>query len=632
MRKFYRFAALLVLFGVAVCAILASGSLALGQTAPASSNTFSGVFTIVYGDPSDPSAPHQSLYFLNDKKGREYSLTLQPGMAFNALQFNGQEVTVQGTLKPSPNNATTSSEIDVQSLQVLPGTNNQRNAVTNRKFISLMCKFNDKTAEPRSSTWFINQMGGTYPQFNHYIKQQSYNNVNIDGSSATTAWVTLPRTQAQYLALATNQRLGALIDECTAAATSGVDFTQYFGINMMFNDTLTGSINSGVAYGGSAFRTLDGLSKVWRFTWMPYHGESFLFGWLGHGVLGHEMAHAFGSPHSGSSIGFEYGSAWDVVSNPFANCNLPEVNDDELGCVSQHIATPNLEIANFLTADQIFNYTPGSGQQTVTLKRLAEPTLNAGDRLMIKVPADGNKYYTVEARFRVGYDKKLPADGVIMHFVDPALLGSADPNAPMALIVPPPGVANDAPRSPANCQSPPCGVGGANAVWNPGQTFENASLNLKIRVVSFSAADGTAVITINPNDTPATEYEVTIPQDDGSGTTNGTLSFGLKNAAANTNITFNLPGGATTVSVTGQLPAPTNAGLTIDGEGCGESDGRLAPRITLVASGNAASNSSINGLVLNKAVTVKDIHVIGFGGKELVVTSNKATNTCVVAN
>jgi M6 family metalloprotease-like protein len=629
MRKPYRLAALLVLFGAAVCAMLASGSLALGQTAPASSNTFSGVFTIVYGDPSDASAPHQSFYFLNDKKGREYSLTLQTGMVFNALQFNGQEVTVQGTLKASPNNATTSSEIEVQALQLIPnpGTNaNGRNAVNNQKFVSLLCKFSDKTVEPRSPTWFSNQLGGSYPQFNHYFKEQSYNNVNIDGSVATNVWVTLPRTHTAYLQMSVNTRLFTLVDECTAAADSMIAFDQYLGINLIFNDTLGGS-----AWGGQIFRTLDGLSKVWRFTWMPYHGENSRFGWREHGILGHEMGHAFGAPHSGSSIGYEYGSSWDVVSNPQAHCNLAGVMDVELGCVGQHMAAPNKELSGFFSSERVYSYTTGSGQQTVTLKRLAQPTLNAGDRLLIKVPADGNKYYTVEARFRVGYDKKLPADGVIIHYVDPALLDSNNPNTPMALIVPPPGAINDATRSPGGCQAP-CGVGAANAVWNPGQTFENASLNLKIRVDSFSAADGTAVITINPNDTPPTEYEVTIPQDDGSGTTNGTLSFGLKNAAANTNITFNLPGGATTVSVTGQLPAPTNAGLTIDGEGCGESDGRLAPRITLQASGNAASNSSINGLVLNKAVTVKDIHIIGFGGKELVVSTNTATSNCVVAN
>ena len=52
---------------------------------------------------------------------------------------------------------------------------------------------------------------------------------------------------------------------------------------------------------------------------MPYWGyisAGQRFGWLDHGVLGHELSHSFGSPHSDDSSGYQYGNYWDVVSKP----------------------------------------------------------------------------------------------------------------------------------------------------------------------------------------------------------------------------------------------------------------------------------------------------------------------------
>jgi hypothetical protein len=39
---------------------------------------------------------------------------------------------------------------------------------------------------------------------------------------------------------------------------------------------------------------------------------------------------------------------------------------------------------------------------------------------VIPLPGEGGRFYTVEARRRVGYDRNLPMDAVVIHLVDPA--------------------------------------------------------------------------------------------------------------------------------------------------------------------------------------------------------------------
>jgi N-acetylneuraminic acid mutarotase len=112
--------------------------------------------------------------------------------------------------------------------------------------------------------------------------------------------------------------------------------------------------------------------------------------------------------------------------------------------------------------------------RTITLERLAQP--GPGNYLMATIPmidAPG-RFYTAEARRRVGYDDSLPGDAVVLHRVDPN-----DPSARPARVV---DVDNNGDPN------------DAAAMWTPGETF----------------ADSANGITITVNAQTATGFQVTI--------------------------------------------------------------------------------------------------------------------------
>src|SRR5690606_3604005 len=99
------------------------------------------------------------------------------------------------------------------------------------------------------------------------------------------------------------------------------------------------------------------------------------------------------------------------------------------------------------------------------IERLSQPPNVAGTHLAVRANISGNanRFYTVESRFRSGYDIQLPADGVIIHEVDL----TRDPPARLV--------------TPGNLNT-----GGALAAWTPGNTFTNATDNVSVTVNSFS--------------------------------------------------------------------------------------------------------------------------------------------------
>ena len=73
-------------------------------------------------------------------------------------------------------------------------------------------------------------------------------------------------------------------DCANASNTAGLDFDDFMGIDMHFNEDMTYS------WGGSVYLSLDGVSRIWKATWMSDWGVA--------GVQAHEMGHGFGLLHS----------------------------------------------------------------------------------------------------------------------------------------------------------------------------------------------------------------------------------------------------------------------------------------------------------------------------------------------
>lgn len=423
-------------------------------------------------------------------------VTAAPGVAMQNLGF-GQRLSATRVQLAPPSSG---SAVDALN-DVFPMSGS-------RRYLSILCQSNGGASQPASPPFFETQLGDTYPGFNHYFAEMSYGRANIDNSHAAPAWVLMPQTNAQIVAASPllpggghnyNIYLKNIAQTCVnAAKASGVSFAGYVGVNLMFN----GEVDNCCAWGGSQFLALEAgpTERLVSVTWMPFYSGSD-FGWLDHSVLAHELSHSFGSPHSDGPGGYQYNNQWDVVSRPGGTCATV---DAEYGCVGQHAVGDNKLAMDFIAPARVRTHEAGAASATVTLERMAQPPNAGGTYQLLKVKTpDIHKYYTVEARKRIGYDQNLPGDGVIIHEVidnRPKYPGgdANNPGDPARLLRP------DGVTTPVTSFA----LGGAGAIWGVGSAYINVSDDVKITVVSFDAS-GNASVKVEPASTPG-EYNFTV--------------------------------------------------------------------------------------------------------------------------
>lgn len=458
---------------IGVCAPLYGGD-AVGLEA-----TIEGVISLVWGD-GHPDAPMAvgPIVRLTDDAGRTVELILDEKDAEHLGGFrvlNGRRAAVHGTWaqRASPARARPALEVDALVLVDLEEPSAISALTGSHPWVSLMCKFSDKPAQPKALSYFLNMFANSYPGLDHYWRELSYNNANLAGSTAA-GWVTMAQPHSYYVPTpgsgCGNANLTALFNDCTAAADPIVDFSNggnpFAGINLMFNDLL-----DGCAWGGwSPWATLDGISKSWRATWEPPWG----YAWVA--VLSHEMGHGFGLPHSSFNPAVVYDNTWDVMSD-FQTFTMV---DATYGRVGQHTISHHKDtILGWLRAPE--KVTVGANASTtVVLERLAQPT-EPGPK-MVKIPISGSAthFYTVEARRRAGYDLGTATDGVIIHDVNTLRVNLID----------------------AYVQGT---NGGWGAAWIPGQLFRDVFNNIGVAVISnvgngfqVAVASGSAMAASNP--------------------------------------------------------------------------------------------------------------------------------------
>jgi hypothetical protein len=117
-------------------------------------------------------------------------------------------------------------------------------------------------------------------------------------------------------------------------------------------------------------------------------------------------------------------------------------------------------------------------------------------------------------------------------------------------------------------------------------------------------------------------YAVTLPDDNGNLSLDGSLSKALNQATAGQYITFLLPNAGKVVNVTHSLPAP-KPGVTIVGACTASGPG-------IIIQGNGLAG---DGLVLNGGVNLWGVKVSGFNGVQIKVNSTSGSNRllCVKA-
>ncbi len=453
-------ASLLVIAAIVIVSF--SGNVRASANSPEPAVTLTGWLTVIWGDGEPGSGYSTKEYWLNQDSGEVTVLLIDDKLLSEAgglLAVNGKRVTVSGPLRLTAAGAGPTT-LQVESLTLLEADMSPAGvaagqgaaATGNWRSLSILCKFSDVPAEPNPLSYFQNMYSSVRPGLDHYWRELSYNKVNLQGSTAV-GWFTLPQPRSYYVGASVN--LDQLADDCMDAADSAVFFPDYQIINLAFNEQI-----GCCAWGGWDFINRDGQNRRYGITLLPPWGYQNI------SVIAHEMGHAFGLPHSSGPYNTPYDSQWDVMSDPWRTCSRSGGRDNTFGCLGQHTIAFHKNMLGWITPTLIYTVPPFS-QAVITLTNIAVPA--PGRYLMVRLPQGSpNRFKTMEARRRVGYDLPLPGDAVIVHDVDTT---RRDRQAQVVDI--------DNNNDPND----------AGAMWTVGEQFTDAANGVVIRIAA-QTADG----------------------------------------------------------------------------------------------------------------------------------------------
>lgn len=215
-----------------------SSAQSMGMSEAEINYELSGRFSIVWGDSLTGQSTTE--YFLHPEDGTSIRLIISETLleeSGGALALNHQLVGVNGNwLTPSIRGGRT-GEFQVEQI----GKLNQplelsAQASGNQPWITILCKFSDYPTAIQPLSYFQDMYANSYPLLDHYWREQSYNNINLENSIAV-GWYTLPQPWSFYNSNSSPDT-NLLFDDCVALADSPINFNQYEGINLIYTDEL----------------------------------------------------------------------------------------------------------------------------------------------------------------------------------------------------------------------------------------------------------------------------------------------------------------------------------------------------------------------------------------------------------
>ena len=474
---------------------LAMGLTTLAQSEAQPTIALEGYLSVIYGDPQDiVTQPGVVLMQLQDSQGNIIAdLDLSPSVG---SYYYGKYIRISGGaqgINPGSGLPLYSEPTITRLADPTGGEFNLQ--VESKPYINVLCQFPDVAGTPYNPADYDNGLfDDQLPGLSAYFNTLSYGAIDLVGTSTVSQWYTLPNPVTAYVTSiqnGTDTDLVALYQDCLAAADAEVDYSQYFGINMMFNERI-----GCCAWGGGYFATLDGDARFFPMTWNPPWGQTF-------GTLGHEIGHSLAMPHSSGPSDNEpsglsiYVSRWDIMSFGDGRCNEQVLIDPDWSCIPPGTVSQNLIEAGWMPNNRIVGVADGETQE-VTLERLVEPT-NTTDPLMVVAPINDSttQYYTVEVRQQTGLDFGIPQPGgVLIHKVNRLTASNTGP----ALLVDDP---NDGDGN--RLQD----VNDVGSVWTPGETYTDAVNNIVIEVLS--GADNSYTVRVSNDVIPSIVIERFFP-------------------------------------------------------------------------------------------------------------------------
>lgn len=458
--------------------VIFTSSISSAQAQQESSVTLIGQLVILSGDPPPGSQlPPQQIVVLQDMSGQTIArLTADP---YTVSRLRGQRVLITGrqsdTADLQSGGATDLPLIHVTAIEPTGGAQSKPSSeVTisgSHPWINILCRFSDVAATPYSPIQYQALFRSTYPGLDHYWRQISFNQADISGTTVVSQWYTLPFPRSAYIPQTGTADLDKLFADCAGAADADVDYTQFAGINLMFNDWL-----DCCSWGGWRTTTLDGQTKTWSVTWIPPWGQKY-------SNIAHEMGHGFGLLHSsGPSVNPPMGSAiyvsqWDVMSESRGTCQFDDKDNKAFGCLPPGTIAYQQEMMGWIPQSRVALVESGQIAE-LTLENIRQPVSTAS-YLMAKIPINGSAehFYTVEARFKLpgreNYDQSVPSTAIVIHDVVIGRGGWPGTNTGPALVV----VENPEADIPFKT------VNGQGAIWKEGETFSDTVNDIRIHII-----------------------------------------------------------------------------------------------------------------------------------------------------
>ena len=487
-------------------------------------STLSGTMHIILGDSiTGKSFVEYHLYTDSGEYVQIYPTAPVP------MSYSGKEVKVTGIIIQLEDrmalNATSITPIDAPSASYSPVVSGIR------KIAMLLLKYSDSAAyTPNDPTYYQNLMNPITNSVNAFYREESYGLLGVQAD--VYGWYTLPNPRSYYVygTLTTcGVYFNRIRNDGALVADPYVYFPQYDDVSFVMNDYL-----DCCAWGGIATITADGQSKIYGTTYEPPWGQTV-------GTYAHEIGHSIGCPHTGWVYG-TYDSIWDVESGgtgfngvlrgSYYSVAAGQTKNLYSYNPCHHIAYHKIKLGWLDT----WYSEVSSGTQTLTVNALAGTRINPM-AVKIRIPGQDptKRYFTVESRTRINYDQWLPAEGVIIHFVDEDRVCTSVS-----------GTSESVPAYPID--STPGTSTLNDAQWGVGATYNNATYGLSISILSKTGNSFQVTITYAGGG-----FEFSLSNSSGIATTQG-------GSGLNT-VTVALTGGTTqtvTLSASG-LPSGASA-------------------------------------------------------------------------
>jgi hypothetical protein len=365
--------------------------------------TLEGYLSALWGDPASRRARRRTTRYLLVDPANRFSVDLQVDRRRlrrlgSPTALNGQRVRITGTLIEPKGKRRRRPPLRVRSVELLPAgpTAEARPFLSftgATPWVNILCKYAGTETPSEGVDYFRELMAGTPTSLASYFHEASYGQVQLGETAAVHGWFTLPRDEASYVT-PEEIKFDDLVRDAIAAAEGEVHFPDHFGINLWFNGGV-GCCNWCLRRNVHA----NGVDKEYSVAWLPrpaFHDFH---------SIAHEMGHGYNMWHQRAD------NPWDVMATGSGT------QHERFGRVDVHMTAFQKDLAGWLPAERKRQH-PAGRTERYTVARLAKPITESP--LMIAVPIAGapSRFYTIEARVKVGYDAGIPRNAVVIHEVD----------------------------------------------------------------------------------------------------------------------------------------------------------------------------------------------------------------------